>query len=192
MAGSSPAPASAARPTDRDDVIARPDTLHAFFEASARRRPDAIAIDVPPGPERPARETVTYAQLNRQAEAVAGSLAPLVSHESIVAILVPRTSSQVYSAQVGVLKAGAAYTCIDVTFPDEQIRDILSDSGAVALLTDASSLARVGAFGFAAPPVIELNEVCLQPDTTPVLLRERPDVEPLSQPSWLEIGRAHV
>ena len=185
MARPSPAQAPAARTTNRDDVIARPGTLHALFDGSARQWPDAVAVDVPPGTDRPVRETVTYTQLNRRADAIARRLAPLVSNESIVAILVARTSSHVYAAQLGVLKAGAAYTCIDVAFPDDQVRDILSDSGAVALLTDATALLRINAFGFPQPSVVNLDEVRVKADTTIVPRIDRDDVDRWPDPAWL-------
>ena len=109
------------------------DLLHTFFEQSVRRWPDAVAVDVPPGRDRPARQTMTYAELGRHSDAVARLLHPLVTAESIVAIMAGRDSPCAYAAQLAVLKAGAAYACVDPAFPDEQLRDILSDSGAVAL-----------------------------------------------------------
>jgi non-ribosomal peptide synthetase-like protein len=60
-----------------------------------------------------------------------------VSGECVVAIMLPRNSDLLYAAQLGVLKAGAAYTCIDPSFPDRRVRELLADSEAVALLTDA-------------------------------------------------------
>ncbi len=166
-------------------MIARPSTLDAFFDATARQWPDAVAVDVPPGSERLVRETVTYAQLNRQADAIARTLAPLVSKDCIVAILVARTSSHVYAAQLGALKAGAAYTCIDVAFPNDHVRDILSDSGAVALLTDASVLQRINAFECTPPHVIDLDSVRLETDGTMAAGIDRDDVDRSPDPSWI-------
>ena len=54
--------------------------------------------------------------------------------ECVVAILLPRDSSQLYAAQLAVLKAGAAYTCLDPSFPDERIVDVLEDAEAVHFL----------------------------------------------------------
>jgi len=48
-----------------------------------------------------------------------------------------------HHAQLAVLKAGAAYTCIDPSFPDRRIRELLADSEAVALLTDALGKKRI-------------------------------------------------
>src|SRR4051794_8103592 len=102
----------------RDAVAAEPRLLHEFFEQAARRCPDRIAIDVPPAPTREDRRLVTYFELQRQSDALANCLREFVREECVVAILLPRTSEHLYVAQLAVLKAGAAYTCIDPAFPD--------------------------------------------------------------------------
>lgn len=99
-------------------------------------------MDIPPGQGRAARRQVSYAELDRQANSIAGALAPFVRGECVVAILLPRDSERLYAAQLGVLRAGAAYACIDPAFPEGQVADILLDSEAVALLTDEAGLAR--------------------------------------------------
>jgi amino acid adenylation domain-containing protein len=119
--------------------------LHPFFERAAGRRPEGVAVEVPPGSGRKERIRVTYAELVRQSDALARRLQPCVAGECVVAILLPRTSALLYAAQLAVLKAGAAHTCIDPAFPDEQVRYILDDCAAVALLTDAGGRARIGA-----------------------------------------------
>lgn len=94
-------------------VEGEPALLHAFLERAARRWPGQIAIDVPPGPDRPARVTLTYAELDAAADAVAAALRGSVRGEGVVAILLPRSHWDLYAAQLGTLKAGAAYTCLD-------------------------------------------------------------------------------
>ena len=113
----------------------RPECLHELFEAAARDWPHAVAIEVPPGPSRPGRLLVSYQELERRANAIASRLRALVTGECVVAIMLPRDSDLLYAAQLACLKAGAAYTCIDPSFPDRRIRDLLADSEAVALLT---------------------------------------------------------
>ena len=83
----------------------------------------------------------TYAELALEADAVASALRGDVAADDIVAVLLPRNTARLYSSQVGVLKAGGAYTCIDPSFPDARVSEILQDS--VALLTDAEGAARV-------------------------------------------------
>lgn len=108
--------------------------LHEVFAATAREHPERIAIDVPPGNGRPERVKVSYAEVDVAAENLAARLRPLVSGECIVAIHLPRTSPDLYVAQLAVLKAGAAFTCIDPAFPVERVAEILDDSQAAALL----------------------------------------------------------
>ena len=121
----------------------RPECLHELFEAAARDWPHEVAIEVPPGSTRPDRLLVSYAELERRANAIASRLRALVTGECVVAIMLPRDSDLLYAAQLAVLKAGAAYTCIDPSFPDRRIRDLLADSEAVAFLTDASGKQRI-------------------------------------------------
>src|SRR5262249_26598722 len=91
---------------------------------------------------------LTYTELNQQADAVAAFLRPFVTGECIVALLLSRGNEFLYSGQLGALKAGAAYTCIDTAFPYEQVRDVLDDSNAVVLLTDAAGVARARGAGW--------------------------------------------
>ncbi len=122
--------------------VEEPTLLHEFFEQAAMRHPDRIAIDTPPGTTRLERRTITYAALDRQSNALAGFLRDFIKEECVVAILLPRDSEHLYLAQLAVLKAGAAYTCIDPAFPDEQVNNILTDAQAVAVLGDAEGAAR--------------------------------------------------
>lgn len=132
-----------------------PTWLPEFFEHAARTWPDALAIDIPPGPTRPERTTLTYAALAEQVEALRTAIQDHVMGECIVAILLGRDTERLYVAQLAVLSAGAAYLCIDPSFPDEQVREILRDSAAVLLLTDAVGQARaeLGEFPVQVHPV---------------------------------------
>ena len=127
-----------------------PTVLHQFFESAAQRWPQRIAVDVPPGHGRPQRRVITYAELARQAAEVSAALGALPP-DSIVAILLPRDSERIYSAQIGALQAGGAYTHIEPSFPDGRIREILDDSRPAALLTDADGAERARTAGFRGP-----------------------------------------
>jgi non-ribosomal peptide synthetase-like protein len=137
-------------------VEAAPQLLHEFFVRAARRWPDRTAVEVPPGPYRPARRRTTYAELDRQSDALSGLLKASVSGECVVAILLPRTSAHLYIAQIAVLKAGAAYACIEPNFPDERLRDILADARPALLLTDPAGRARAIAAGFNADRILDV------------------------------------
>ena len=126
-----------------------PALLHHFFENSARKWPHRTAVDVPPGLGRPQRRLTTYAELARQAHAVAAALHGAIGRDAIAAILLPRDSERIYSAQLGVLRAGGAFASIDPSFPDGRIREILEDSQAAALVTDRAGAARARSARFA-------------------------------------------
>src|SRR5215471_12964902 len=126
---------------DNIDVIEnRPVLLHEFFERAAKRWPERTAVDVPPGIGRPHRHLVSYLELKRQSDAVSDFLRNLVTGESVVAILLPRNGANLYCSQLGILKAGAAFTCVDPAFPDNQLSEILQDCEPVALITDDQGL----------------------------------------------------
>ncbi len=112
-----------------------PTLLHDFFRASAARHPEALAIEVP-GAGR-----LTYAELDARSEALAAALQPLIEGGRVVALDLPRGLA-LYTAQLAVLKAGGAYTCLDPKFPPERVAFILGDAEVAAVLTDAAGAAR--------------------------------------------------
>ncbi|WP_331723638.1 MULTISPECIES: amino acid adenylation domain-containing protein [unclassified Streptomyces] len=129
---------------------AGPTTLPELFETAARLRPGALALDLPPAEGRP-RRSLTYAELKAQADALAGAVGALVGQGRIAAVLLPRTTERLYAAQLGVLRAGAAYVCLDPAFPDAQICEILAASGAAAVLTDLDGQLRMRLAGYEGP-----------------------------------------
>jgi non-ribosomal peptide synthetase-like protein len=132
-------------------VAELPTDLCWFFERAARRWPDAIAVDVPPAPGRPGRRLVTYAELRDRSELVATAVYRTMGGDGTAAILMPRTAVQLFAAQIGVLRAGSAYVCVDPTFPDEQVRHVLQDADAQVLLTDAEGAQRADRVGYRGP-----------------------------------------
>ena len=131
--------------------------LHDFLQPAVVRTPGAIAIDVPPGQGRPERQTLTYAQLDAAASRLAGHLAPRIKGEAIVALLIARNSPLLYVAQIAVMRAGAAFTCLDPSFPDDRLGEILEDAVPVAVLTDAAGLDRLGGFGLGGGLVMDAD-----------------------------------
>ena len=115
--------------------------LHAFLACATAR--DAIAIDVPPGRDRPTRQTMTYDELDKLSAAMARHLRARVSGEGIVALLIARDTPLLYVAQIAVLRAGAAFTCLDPSFPDERMGEIIEDAAPVCVLADGAGLARL-------------------------------------------------
>ena len=123
--------------------------LETFFDDTARRWPDAIALDIPPpfGAQAP-RVCLTYAELDDIAATLATRLAALgVVRGDIVAILTLRTNPLAYAAQLAINRLGAAFVAMDPTFPAGHIGRIISDASPAAIITDnnlADVLAAVG------------------------------------------------
>lgn len=102
-------------------------TIHQLFEEQVERTPDNIAII-------DGEERLTYGQLNRKANQLAGTLRKNgVAADSIVGIMVERSVEMIIGV-LGVLKAGGGYLPIDISYPAERIEFILKDSGVKILL----------------------------------------------------------
>ena len=147
--------------------------LHDYIENMARRFPNRVAVEVPPGMNRPQRRSLSYAQLEQRSDSLAYQIQKYVVRECVVAVLLPRGAIDLYSAQLGILKSGAAYVCIDPAFPDEHVTYILEDCRAVALITDDSGLARMDKIRPVNLPAINMTTLAM----------DRP--HPLQIPSWL-------
>jgi amino acid adenylation domain-containing protein len=140
-------------------VTGEPVVLHEFLERSALQWPDSVALDIPPAPGRADRTTMTYRELAHRSDRVAAAVTDWLDADqggAIAAILLPRTTAQLYVAQLGVLKAGAAHLCVDPGFSDGQIRHLLSDSDPDVVLTDRSGAELVRRLGYLGP-VIRLD-----------------------------------
>ena len=110
-----------------------------LMEQSARKYPDRPAIIT-------MEETLSYAQLNSQANRLAnGLIAGGTNPGDIVALMLPR-SAKVYITRQGILKAGAAFLPIDPKYPDDRIAYMLGDSGAAALIVDSETFQERNAF----------------------------------------------
>ncbi|WP_406331850.1 amino acid adenylation domain-containing protein [Streptomyces sp. NBC_00203] len=106
-------------------------SLAELFAAQAARTPDAIALvdDV---------HEVTYAELDEATNRAAHHLINLgVQQHDVVAVLMER-SADLLTALLSVTKAGAVYAPLNTTDPDSRLTQILADTGAPVLLTDAA------------------------------------------------------
>ncbi|HEY2910142.1 MAG TPA: amino acid adenylation domain-containing protein [Gemmataceae bacterium] len=136
-------PLFAVAPLDSDPVTSNePQLLHEFFARAAQQWPDNVAIETPPSAAWPERRAISYAELERASTMLARELATIITGECFVAILLPRNSEHMYLAQLAAMKAGAAYVCIDPSFPDPQVEFILNDARPAAVLTDAAGVGR--------------------------------------------------
>uniref|UniRef100_UPI001CFB382B condensation domain-containing protein n=1 Tax=Pseudomonas sp. AF03-9 TaxID=2849867 RepID=UPI001CFB382B len=104
--------------------------VHGLFERQAQRRPDAIALCLD-------EQTLTYAELNRQANQLAHYLiAEGVGPEVLVGVAVERSFAMVVSL-LATLKAGGAYVPLDPQYPRERLLHMLEDSGVSLVLTQS-------------------------------------------------------
>ncbi len=143
-----------------------PQLLHQLFEDTARTYPNQTAL-LWNG------RSVSYCELNALADALAARLqAAGVQAGDFVGILMSK-SVELYAGMLAVLKAGAAYVPLDLSYPADRVTFILNDCGARALLVNAEPPAYLAAWpgqvlSLAAPapaPAVPLGPVALGPES---------------------------
>ncbi len=134
-------------------------SVHGLFEEQARRTPDAIALldgDL----------TIGYARLDEQAERLAQALtAAGVRRGDVVGVHVERGARMV-ACLLGVLKAGAAYTMLDIDFPTERLRAVLDRVGARTVIGHGAGSTPLGRPGLG---ILDLDT--MEADATPASSR---------------------
>ncbi len=115
-------------------------TVHALFEAQARRTPEAVAA-VFEGRQ------LGYRELDQRAERLARQLARRgAGRDARVAICVGRSLEMVVGL-LGILKSGAAYVPLDPGYPADRLAWMLADSAPLAVLTHAPTAGVAGDTG---------------------------------------------
>ncbi|SCG72388.1 AMP-binding protein, partial [Micromonospora halophytica] len=116
------------------DVPSEP--IHELVLHWARHTPEAVAGVA-------GDDTLTYAELDRRSHALAGHLrAQGVSDGDVVSLALDR-SLWTLIATLAVLRAGAAYTPMDITWPAPRMRMLLNDHGARIVLTTSDTAPRI-------------------------------------------------
>jgi amino acid adenylation domain-containing protein len=116
---------------ETDTQYPEAEPLHVAFERQAAASPDAIAV-------RTSHGTVTYGELNRQANNIAWELRRQgVGPETFVGVCTDRSPTMV-AAVLGVLKAGGAYLPVSASLPSERVAEMLSSTHAELVLVSAS------------------------------------------------------
>jgi non-ribosomal peptide synthetase component F len=105
--------------------------LHDLFERQVEATPHAIAITSK-------GRHLTYAQLNRRANAFAAYLHERGVRPEILVGICARPGIELIVAVLGVLKAGGAYVALDPTSPVERILPVITDSRLQVLLAHGS------------------------------------------------------
>jgi amino acid adenylation domain-containing protein len=110
------------------------------FAAQAGRTPERVAVAM-------GAESVTYAELDRRAAALARRLRRAgVEAESPVGVCLPR-SADLVAALLAVWKAGGAYLPLDPAYPRERLAFLLADAGAKVAVTLGRLAAQLPADG---------------------------------------------
>ncbi|HEY0607826.1 MAG TPA: condensation domain-containing protein, partial [Herpetosiphonaceae bacterium] len=108
--------------------------LHELFAEQAKQTPNAIALTAW-GDGSSASARLTYAELNRRADAIARYLRTIgVGPDVPVGLYMERTDTLV-AAILGVLKAGGCYVPLDPAYPTERLQFVLEDTRMPVLLT---------------------------------------------------------
>ncbi|HVU34847.1 MAG TPA: condensation domain-containing protein, partial [Opitutaceae bacterium] len=106
--------------------------VHELFERQAVEQADRIAIA-------DSRDALSYAELNRRANALARRLRALgVQSDTLVAVCLPR-SIELIVAWLGVLKSGGAFVSLDPAYPRERLDFQIRDSAARVVITAPAS-----------------------------------------------------
>ena len=113
--------------TDRAYPGARP--LLALFEEQVKKTPERTALSYE-------GKNITYGELNRAAESLAGHLQQRgVGPEDFVGLCLQR-SPRLVIAMYAILKTGAAYVPLDPDYPGERIRYMIEDAGARVIISE--------------------------------------------------------
>ncbi|NEO76804.1 non-ribosomal peptide synthetase [Moorena sp. SIO4G3] len=107
--------------------------IHQLFEEQVEKSPDAVAVIF-------GQQSLTYAELNQQANQLAHYLQSLgVKPETLVGLCVDRSLEMIVGL-LGILKAGGAYIPIDPSYPQQRVAYMLEDAAVSILLTTESLL----------------------------------------------------
>lgn len=120
--------------------------IHDLFSEQARISPHAIALELDD-------HQMTYGELDRQSDLLAGHLARLgVKRGAMVGMSVDRSLERIIGL-LGILKAGAIYWALEESLPEERMRILIEDAAPSLVLTGPgggealSSLTRVAKIG---------------------------------------------
>ena len=115
--------------------------LHEQVAKVALAHPDAVALDA-------GARTMTYAELDRRAEALAGHLQELgVGPDVLVGLSVERSPEMVVGL-LAILKAGGAYLPLDPAYPAERRALVLDDAKPLLVVTQPHLAPAFEAKGF--------------------------------------------
>uniref|UniRef100_A0A486XU95 Malonyl CoA-acyl carrier protein transacylase n=1 Tax=Rheinheimera sp. BAL341 TaxID=1708203 RepID=A0A486XU95_9GAMM len=103
--------------------------IYKWFEQQVVKTPDAIAIDDASG-----SDALSYNELNNKANQLAAQLGEMnIGVGDKVAVFMP-SCTDVVATMLGIMKSGAAYIPLDLSFPIDRVNQITTDSGSKLLI----------------------------------------------------------
>ena len=110
--------------------------IHQLLEAQAACQPGATAL-------RQADQQMSYGELNQRANRLAHGLIEMGAGPDVLIGVCLERSFEMVIALLAILKAGAAYLPLDVTYPQERMTYMLQDSHAAIVLTQTKQLPKL-------------------------------------------------
>jgi amino acid adenylation domain-containing protein len=129
-----------------ETAFPRDATVHALFEAEARKSPEAVAL-------LHEDRALAYRELDERANRLARYLRRLSAGPETRVGVALRRSPELYVALLGIWKAGFAYVPLDPSYPAERLAYMVGDAGLSLLVSEESVLDEL--------PVPELPVVAL-------------------------------
>ena len=105
--------------------------IHEGFEQQVRRTPDAVAAELE-------AESVTYAELNAQANRIARRVRELGAQAEVLVGVSMAPSLRRLAVLLGIMKAGSGYVPLDPTLPAERLSFMMADTGMPVVVADAA------------------------------------------------------
>ncbi|MGJ7608675.1 amino acid adenylation domain-containing protein, partial [Variovorax sp. LT1R20] len=151
-------------------------TLPAFFEQQVARTPDATALVFE-------RTKLSYRELNARTNRLAHHLiARGAGPGHFVALALPR-SIEMVCGLLAILKTGAAYVPLDVSYPAERLAFMLEDAAALCMLSDTVTAAELPQ----GTPALLLDDPALA-----AALAAAPDTNPTDDDRVRPLAPAHA
>ena len=113
-----------------DAPLPEAETILTFFDQQVQERPKQIAVQF-------GLDSLTYAQLNRRANALTHRLQKELGAEfrNTLVGLYTEPSVELLVGIIGIMKAGAAYLPLDPAYPEHRISYMLEDAAVSAVVT---------------------------------------------------------